>query len=311
MSLVTRFLPDSTELKEQVRHFISNASLELTAGVLNRIDSFAEIMEYGRRIFITHLPNNTMDQIVQSAIDLRKDGMEPVPHLAARSMTGPAQLHQTLDRLRNEADVRDVLLIGGSGDRPVGEFHSTIDMLETGYFGEFELRSIGIAGHPGGNPNIPEDRVREALLYKNHYAISHNVHMYIVTQFNLDESVVLDWLEKINGWGNTLPVNIGFPGPAALATLMKYARLCGVNRSLKFMRKQGLSLLRANSVSTPDGIITALARYYAHTSGCAVTRAHFYNFGGIKRTMRFLKAIEHGQFEMNHRGTGFRLTTKI
>jgi len=308
MSLATHFLPDHDALKAQVQYFVTNASLELTAGVLNKIDSFADIMNYGRRVFITHLPNNTTDQIVQSAIDLRRDGMEPIPHLAARSLTGPEQLHDTLARLRHEADVRDVLLVGGSRDRPIGEFESTIDMLGTGLFQHFELRSIGVAGHPGGNNDIPDEKIREALQYKNSFACHNNVHMYIVTQFTLDDAVVLGWLEQIREWGNQLPVNIGFPGPARINTLLRYSRMCGVNRSLRFLRKQGLNLLRANSISTPDGIITALARYYHDTPDCPITRAHFYNFGGIKQTMRFLNAIENGHFEMNRFGTGFRVT---
>lgn len=293
--------------KEQIQSFIKNASLEITPGVRHKINSFTDVMNPGRRVFITFLPKMDPKKLVKTACELRADGMEPVPHLAARSMQGPEQLYEILGRLREEADVRDVLLIGGGVDKPLGSFTSTIDMLETGYFEEFGLRSIGVAGHPEGNPDIPEESIREALQYKNRYAAQHNIHMYIVTQFVYDTLPVFNWLEKLEDWGNKLPVNIGLPGPASLKALIKYARMCGVNTSWRFFRKQGTRLFKLASISTPDYMISELARYYADTDKCPITRLHFYNFGGLKRTMDFLNAVENGEFNLKHVTSGFKL----
>lgn len=290
---------------------IRNASLEITPGVRHKINSFNDVMKPGRRVFITYLPGAKPEKAIKTAIELREDGMEPVPHLAARSMRGKEQLREVLSRLREEADVRDVLLIGGELDKPVGAFKSTIDMLETGYFEEFGLRSIGVAGHPEGNKAIPEEEIRLALQYKNQYARHNNVHMYIVTQFVFETQPVFDWLKKIDDWGNELPVNIGLPGPATLKTLIKYGRMCGVNTSFRFFRKQGLRLFKMASISMPDNLVHGLAEYYANTDHCPMTRLHFYNFGGLERTMKFLNAVERGDFDMKAFGNGFRLHEKL
>jgi methylenetetrahydrofolate reductase (NADPH) len=221
------------------------------------------------------------------------------------------QLYEILERLRMEADVRDVLLLGGDAPKPVGEFSSSMDLLDTGYFQEFGFRSLGVAGHPEGNPDIPEDEIKRALLWKNEYARSHNVHMYIVTQFTFDPHSVYDWLEKLDQWGNELPVNVGLPGPAKLETLLKYSKLCGVRCSFNFLRKQGLKLLKLASISMPDHIISELARYYADHPHGPVTRLHFFNFGGVPLTMKFLHEIERGEFDVKWIGSGFNLHHKL
>lgn len=304
-------MPQSNDRKAQIQDFIRNASLEITPGDRKKIDTFTQVMNPGRRVFITYLPGAKPDGMIKTATALRQDGMEPVPHLAARSLQGPEQLKEILSRLREEADVRDVLIIGGGIDKPVGQFKSTIDMLETGYFEEFGLRSIGVAGHPEGSPDIPDEDIRWALQYKNDYATHHNIHMYIVTQFVFETAPVFNWLDKIAGWGNKLPVNIGLPGPANLKTLIKYGKMCGVKTSFGFFRKQGTRLFKLASVSTPDYMVSELSKYYAQTPDCPITRLHFYNFGGLKRTMKFLRAVEDGAFDLKPIVSGFTLHDKL
>lgn len=294
-------------LKEQIKHFVQNASIEVTPKVRTKIKNFSDVINPGRRVFVTYLPGSQPDNVIETSIRLRKEGMEPVPHLAARSMTGAKQLYETLKRLRYEADVRDVLIIGGGVDKPVGKFKSTLDMLETGFFEEFGLRSIGVAGHPEGNNDIPEDHIRHALQFKNEYARQNNIHMYIVTQFVLTADPVFDWLEKIEHWGNQLPVNIGLPGPARLQTLMRFAKLCDVNTSFNFIRKQGLRMFKLKAECAPDEPIARLSEYYANTPDCPITRLHFYNFGGIRRTMSYIKALENGHFDTKAIGYGLKM----
>lgn len=302
---------DTIDHHGAIRHFARNASLEITPGVRNKIDSFADVMNPGRRVFITHLPGKSPEPVIKTAIQLRNDGMEPVPHLGARSFRDVEQLDDVLHRLREEADVRDLLLIGGDVPKPVGEFTSTIDMLQTDLFQKYGLRSVGVSGHPEGNPNIPGDEIRLALQYKNEYAKHHNIHMYIVSQFSFDDKYVLRWLDDLETWGNHLPVNIGLPGPAKLKTLINYARFCGVKCSTRFLRKQGLKLFRMASMSYPAELITALATHCAQHDDSLITRAHLYNFGGLQRTVKFIRALENGDFEMIHGNSSFRLTTEI
>lgn len=302
---------DAVALKQQIRNLIRNASLEITPGAGRKIDSYMDVMNPGRRVFVTYLPGRTPDDTIDTCAKLRRDGMEPVPHLAARSMTGPEQLRETLERLRAEADVRDVLIIGGGGDKPVGTFTSTMDMLETGYFQDYGMRSIGVAGHPEGSPDISEDAIREALLYKNRFAMENNIHMYIVTQFVFEARPLVDWLYKVYDWGNRLPVNVGLFGPAKFKVLAKYAQMCGVRFSVGFLRKQGLRALKMTAEGYPDRLITELARYVDDTPDTLITRLHFYNFGGVTKTMNFIHAVRDGDFTMKPFGGGFRLTRDI
>jgi len=62
--------------------------------------------------------------------------------------------------------VKQALVIGGSRD-PIGKFDSSYQILETGYF---EGIKIGIAGHPEGSPDIPEQNLEKAMIDKKPYA---------------------------------------------------------------------------------------------------------------------------------------------
>ena len=46
--------------------------------------------------------------------------------------------------------VKQVLVIGGRA-QPIGDFHCSLQLFETGLF---EGLKIGIAGHPEGSPDI-------------------------------------------------------------------------------------------------------------------------------------------------------------
>ncbi|WP_297682334.1 hypothetical protein [uncultured Candidatus Pelagibacter sp.] len=74
--------------------------------------------------------------------------------------------------------VKQALVIGGSRE-PIGKFDSSYQILETGFF---EGIKIGIAGHPEGSPDIPEQNLEKAMIDKKPYAD------YIVTQWLLDQS---------------------------------------------------------------------------------------------------------------------------
>ena len=111
------------------------------------------------------LPGGDYKETAEQAIKLVKKGFNPVPHFPARSIENETQLKEYVTRCK-DAGVKQALVIGGSRD-PVGDFDSSIQLLETGYF---EQMKIGIAGHPEGSPDISDSKLEKAMNDKKPYA---------------------------------------------------------------------------------------------------------------------------------------------
>ena len=96
-------------------------------------------------VYVTMLPGGDYKETSEQAAKLAQKGYNPIPHFPARSIENDAQLKEYVSRCK-DAGVKQALIIGGSRD-PVGDFDSSIQLLETGYF---EQMKIGIARHPEG-----------------------------------------------------------------------------------------------------------------------------------------------------------------
>ena len=125
---------------------------------------------------------------------------------------------------------------------------------------------LGVAGHPEGNPDIIKARGEEALISalreKQAYLSAHDIEGYIATQFLFEAAPVAYWAKTLRDAGVTLPIHVGVPGPATIKTLVKYAAMCGVGNSARFIRKQALNVTKLLTVSSPDAFVENLAKLH-------------------------------------------------
>ena len=171
-------------------------------------------------VYITMLPGGDFKETSEKAGELVKKGCNPIPHFAARSLENEAQLKEYVSRCK-DVGVKQALVIGGSRE-PVGDFDSSIQLLETGYF---EDMKIGIAGHPEGSPDISDSNLEKAMKDKKPYAD------YIVTQWLLDPQPIIDFISK-----QSVPVHVGITGPLKITSLIKFANIVGAKNSLNFLK---------------------------------------------------------------------------
>src|SRR5215467_9583632 len=153
-----------------IQNLIRNYSLETTVGQAQRIRHFDEVVSLGTRIYIPYTPHTEFAEMIRLAARLRCEGMEPVPHLVARCMESLATLDGLLTRLSGEAGVTQALVVAGDIDKPEGQLHSTLEILESGALEKHGIRTIGVAGHPEGHRDVSDSILREALRRKNEYA---------------------------------------------------------------------------------------------------------------------------------------------
>ncbi len=215
-------------------------------------------------VYITLLPGGDFKQTADQAEKLVKKGFNPIPHIPARSIKSEVQLKEYISRCK-DGGTKQVLVIGGSRE-PIGDFDSSIQLLETGYF---EDMKIGIAGHPEGSPDISDSELEKAMNEKKPYAD------YIVTQWLLDPQPILDFISK-----QTVPVHVGITGPLKITSLIKFANIVGAKNSLNFLKSNFSKALDLLKPKDPNDLI---GKVKSHTDNF-----HIYTFGGLKETNKWL-----------------------
>ena len=259
--------------------FARDFSLEATRPNASETASLAAILPAGTPVYLTAVPTADARDQVAAAAALRKAGLEPVAHIAARRIAGTKQLSELLAGLRGEADMRRLLIIGGDVDT-WGSFTDALAVIQHGGLREAGFEEIGIGGYPEGHPRIPSGRLEAALDQKIAAARAAGLRVYVISQFSFSAEHILTWLTQLRACGIAVPVKIGLAGPASVTGLLRYAKRCGVAASLRgMMSGTGSSLIgRAG----PGAIIEALA-----AAGDLGAAPHYFSFGGAVETARY------------------------
>jgi methylenetetrahydrofolate reductase (NADPH) len=94
-------------------------------------------------------------------------------------------------------------------------------------------------------------------------------------------------------------------------TLIRYARFCGVGPSLRAFSRNAGGLAELTTVSAPDALLAALARYKARDPASGIERVHFFLFGGIPRTSAWAYAPADGCVVIRAGGEGFEVERAV
>ena len=215
-------------------------------------------------VYITQLPGNDFSEVASKAKELADLGFNPVPHFSARSIKNLTELKEYVSRCK-DGGVKQALVIGGSS-QPIGDFHCSLQLLETGLF---EGLKIGIAGHPDGSPDISDSDLEKAMIDKKPYAD------YIVTQWLLEADPIIKFISK-----QTLPVYAGITGPLTISNLLKFASIVGAKNSLNFLKSNVTKAFDLLKPKDPNDIIEKLKG--------VTENFHIYTFGGLKETNKWL-----------------------
>ena len=260
--------------------FTQRFSLEATRPSAAEIAALSGIVPPATPIYFSAVPTITRQEIVTAAVSLRKAGLEPIIHIAARRLPSAAALQEMLSALRGEADVRRLLVIGGDVDAP-GAFSDALAIIQTCRLREAGIEEIGIGAYPEGHPRIPAGRLESALDEKIAAATAHGLRVHIVSQFSFSPERILSWLRRVRAGGISKPVKIGMAGPTNVPALLRYAKRCGVAASLRGL-VSGVASGLVGHVG-PDRIIEALSV----AGNLGDVAAHYFSFGGTLETARY------------------------
>jgi methylenetetrahydrofolate reductase (NADPH) len=263
--------------------FAQRFSIEATRPNADEIAALAEILPAGTPIYFSAVPTITSAELVAGAALLRKSGLEPVVHIAARRMGTAADLQNLLVGLRGDADVRRLLVIGGDVE-PLGPFPDALAVIQKGRLREAGIAEIGIGAYPEGHRRIPAGRLEAALDEKIAAAAAQGLAVHIVSQFSFSPERILAWLRRLRACGINKPVKVGMAGPTSVPGLLRYAKRCGVDASLRGLMTGAAAGLIGHV--GPDRIVDALGA----VGDLGDVAPHYFSFGGAVATARYASA---------------------
>ena len=231
-----------------------NFSLEI--GLKTNLSNLPKVKD----VYITLLPGEDFRQVAEKAKELANLSFNPVPHFPARSIKNLDILKDYVMRCK-DGGVKQALVIGGSA-QPVGDFHCSLQLLETGLFEGFR---IGIAGHPDGSPDISDSDLEKAMKDKKPYAD------YIVTQWLMEPDPIIKYVSK-----QTIPVHVGITGPMKISSLLKFANTVGAKNSINFIKSNLGKTLDLLKPKDPNDLIEKVKS--------VTSNFHIYTFGSLKET---------------------------
>ena len=280
----------------EMEALLQGYSIEVMPRTAAKVEDFRALLPEGTRVYIAHIEGTPIDDMVATAKRLNADGYRVMPHFPARIIKDKATLADWIARYQGEANVKQALLLAGGVAQPVGDFDSSMQLMETGLFDEAGFTHLHVAGHPEGNKDIDPDgsrtNVDAALRWKQDFASRTDAQMALATQFAFDAAGIIKWADDIKAAGITLPIHIGIAGPAKLQTLIKFAIACGVGPSLKVLERRALDISKLLLPYEPTDVLTDLAAHKAANPEFNITNVHFFPLGGIKTNANW--AINNG-----------------
>jgi methylenetetrahydrofolate reductase (NADPH) len=264
-------------------------SAEVTANDRKSIEFGTSTMAPGTEVFITSLPSDTDDRLVLAAIQLSNAGLHPVPHIVARNIPSLAALDRLLGRLTSQARVDRVLLLAGDRNKPAGELHSSLQMLESGLLERRGIRKIAITAYPEGHPRVAASEIAAARIAKMAVARRCGMQVTFVTQFCFDSAPIIALARQIRSDGIAAPIRVGIAGAASGATLLKYSLICGVGPSLRALKKRPSAARNLLAGETPEALLRDLSAAQDADPSLGMTGVHFFTFGSLAATVDWVE----------------------
>lgn len=295
MTNATQALSTISNIKSLMHGF----TVEVTPKGAQKISDFQAHLSPGTKVYVTALPDTDFADTVATCKKLTDHGMQPIPHITARSIKSRTELEERIKLVTQEAGVTQVLAIAGADKAAAGPFEDSAAMLETGLFDRFGIKSIGIAGHPEGSPDIASPLLREYGKRKIDYAQLTDSQLYLVTQFVFQAEPIIQWVERIRGENNQLPLVIGIPGIASLKALIGHARACGIGPSMTVLTKQAKNLHKLLTLQEPNELIRQLADYRASHPESLIAGLHIFPLGGLLPSAKWAYRVADGHIELH------------
>lgn len=242
----------------------------------------AEHLPTGRTVTVTASPSKGLEATLRLSERLAARGYDVVPHLAARMVSGRAELAEIVMRLM-DAGIRTVFVPAGDAAAPAGPYAGALELLEDLDAVGNPFNEVGITGYPESHPTIHDDVTVQSMWDKRRHATQ------VVSNLTFDPDVLATWLRRVRARGVGTPVLIGLPGPVDRAKLLSMATKIGVAESTKFLAKnRGMFARIAAPGGYDPGRFLNRAAAALGDDHMNVRGLHLFTFNQVAETERWL-----------------------
>src|SRR3954466_3223610 len=114
MALMNLFKGKSAEAPQPTRFgdIVDGYSIEVMPRTAAKIEDFKALLPQNTRVYIAHIDGTPIEDMVDTARRLSRDGFQVMPHFPSRIIPSAAVLEDWIKRYRNEAGVEQALLLG-------------------------------------------------------------------------------------------------------------------------------------------------------------------------------------------------------
>lgn len=270
---------------------VGTGSIEMSAHRPQDAAEIAGLLPAGMPVLVNHLPRHALADTLDALIAVREAGLEPVPHIAARRIASRAEATGFLASAVRRAGVRRVLLLGGDLDKPLGPYADAAALLSNGMVGDAGIGHVAFAAYPEGHPRISDDALAAALDLKIERATRMGLAVCIFTQFAFAPSRIIALARDLGKRYPRVPVHVGLAGSTNPLTMLKFARVCGVEASLKALPVFGSGGLRFAGLTDPGHELSAIARHILSGTAANIAGAHIFTFGGTVTAAKWMQAM--------------------
>ena len=113
---------------EAARNLIASCSIETTPNVYAKYGKFSDLVDKKSNIYVTYLPDEDMNKVIDTAKKLTLEGYNVIPHLPARTISNNDELEKYIKSLSEESGCSKILVIGGGGNQK-GSIKSSIETV--------------------------------------------------------------------------------------------------------------------------------------------------------------------------------------
>jgi methylenetetrahydrofolate reductase (NADPH) len=267
---------------------VVSGSLEIGAHRPQDAVAVASLLPAGTPVYVNHLPRHSLADTLAGLIAVRRAGLEPVPHVAARRIVSQEEAERFLEWASGEAGVRKVLVIGGDTASSAGPYADALQFLKTGLLRRYGIREAGLAAYPEGHPRIAKPQLAAALAEKIETLTEQGLGAFAVTQFTFQPSRIVELCADLHRRHPGLPVYTGLPGPTTLTKLIQLAQKCGVGASLRALQGHGLGAANLITRTDPTDQLLAIAGHCATRTCPNIVGVHVFTFGGVEPSALFM-----------------------
>ena len=295
MSLLNLFSSkeENPKVSDHLKEFLTDFSIEVMPRTAAKIESFEEILPKNTRVYIAHIEGVPIEEMVQTAKRVSREGFNVMPHFPARIIKDKSALEEWINIYQGEAGINQALLLAGGVDKPHGVFEDSMQLVETELFEKYNFKNLHFAGHPEGNKDIDNGssnkNVDDALQWKQKFNERSDIDIAITTQFCFEAEPVIEWANSLTNNGINIPIHIGVAGPAKLQTLIKFSIACGVGPSLKVLQKRAKDVKKLLLPFDPNDFLETLAKHKKENPKFNISNIHFFPLGGINTNASWIK----------------------